>query len=176
MSMKRRRALLFTSAILLALCAACGGWLHVQKQQYARNRQLIDALLHNDPKTALVLVNEGADPNTRQSPMPVPSFKLLLAQLLHLTPPVNNSPTALMIACQMDWALTVGATQDQANNDENLPLVKAMLMHGANIDARAEGNTTALDYAIATDRLHTVEWLLSHGANPNVKTRRATRP
>lgn len=68
--MKPRRALLFSITVVLVLCAASGWWLHKERQQYALNRQLIDALEHNDTKTALTFVNEGADPNTRQSPMP----------------------------------------------------------------------------------------------------------
>ncbi len=42
--MKSRRALLLSITVVLALCAACGVWLHRERQQYALNRQLIAAL------------------------------------------------------------------------------------------------------------------------------------
>ena len=99
--MKRRRSLLLLFVLSALLLIAAGGlWLRQAKRQYALNRQLIDALVHGDFKQALALVNAGADPNTRSTPPPAPTFKLLLHQLLHRSPvPVNNSPTAFIMAC-----------------------------------------------------------------------------
>ena len=39
-----------------------------------------------------------------------------------------------------------------------------MLAHGANVQARESGNSTALHYAADEGRLHTAELLLQYGA------------
>lgn len=75
--MNRRRALLLFLTVALALCAACGLWLHWEQQQYALNRQLIAVLINGDTQAALTLVNAGADPNTCYAPTPAPTLKLL---------------------------------------------------------------------------------------------------
>ena len=125
--MKPRRALLFIITLVLALCAVCGVWLHRERQQYRLNRQLIAAFVHNDTRQALVLINAGADPNTRAQPTPAPSFNLLLNQLLHRSPPpVNSSPTALMLACGADWTTQQEETDFLVRVKENLPLLQAM--------------------------------------------------
>lgn len=168
--MKRRRALLLFLTIMLALCAACGVWLHRERQQYNLNRLLIDALEHEDTKTALALVNAGANPNTCLAPTPAPSLKLLLNQLLHHRAlPDDTSPTAFLYACgafsltSPDGNMTVGGM------DENLPLLRAMLAHGANVHATAYSHSTALHFAAADNRLHTAELLLQHGADVNAQ-------
>jgi hypothetical protein len=143
--MKRRRGLLWTLAVALALCGACGVWLHVQRQQYERNRQLIAALVHNDTKTALALVNAGAAPNTRQFPAPAPSLKSLLEHLLHhMPPPANDTPTAFLLACGALVLPMDGNRLSGPPPEENRPLLQAMLAHGADVHARANGNRTAL--------------------------------
>jgi ankyrin repeat protein len=168
--MKRRRALLFTFSVVLALCAACGCWLHRERQQYALNRQLIEVLTHNDTKKALALVNAGADPNTRAQPTPAPSFNLLIDQLLHRSPPpVNSSPTALMLACGADWITQQEETDFLVRVKENLPLLQAMLAHGANVNAREENNLTALHEAVRAQHLHSAEMLVLHGADINAQ-------
>ena len=175
--MKRRRGLLLTAMVGLAVCAACGAWLTVQRQQYARNRQLIDALTHGDTRTALALVNAGADPNTQAEPVPPPSFKLLLDQLLRRkNSPVNTSPTAFVCACGLNWNPATGAEMDWHTLDEDLPLLQAMLAHGANVHATTFDNSAPLHYAVAADRRRTVELLLKHGANPNAQNRWGKTP
>ena len=60
----KRRGLLLTTTLIITLCGAYSVWRRVQQQQYARNRQMIYALEHNDTNAALALINAGADPNT----------------------------------------------------------------------------------------------------------------
>jgi hypothetical protein len=168
--MKPRRALLLSLTVVLALCAACGLWLHREQRQYALNRQLIDALEHGDTKQALALVNAGADPNTRQFSTPAPTLPELLKQLLHHTPPPdNNSPTAFRMAFGAYWSTTPNQSFHLISLDENLPLIQAILAHGANVNARDSSNLTVLHDAVAYDQLHTVELLLQHGADINVQ-------
>ena len=172
--MKRRRTLLFAITVVLALCAACGLWLHREREQYVLNRQLIAALERGDTETALALINEGADPNTRYAPFPPPTLELLWKQLIHHEPvPANDTPTALMFTCGMRYFLTYEKGVPPTALPENLPLLRAMLLHKANIHLGATDtelvfgseNSTALHIAANSGRLHTVELLLQYGAN-----------
>lgn len=170
-SMKQRRALLLSITLVLTLCATCGWWLHKERQQYADSRQLIDALERGDATTALTLVNEGADPNTRQTPPPTPTFHLLLAQLLHHSlPPTDHSPTAFLIASGIAWNLGGYSAQElPVTLDENIPLLQAMLASGADVESRDSNKRTSLHYAVWMGRWPTVQLLLQHGANVNVQ-------
>ena len=167
----QRYRLLFPSLLVAALLVSgCGLWVSQAKRQYALDRQLIATLVNDDNKQAFYLINAGADANTRWDAIPPPTLKALFNQLLrHSSSSENNSHTALIMACEMDENSTIGAAQERAFLNGNLTLVEAMWRHGGNLDARAEGNTTALDFAIGSGRRYTVEWLLSHGANPNVQ-------
>ena len=169
--MKRKRTLILTATTVLALCTVCGLWLHKERQQYARNRALIAALEHNEPSVALALVNVGADPNTRERAAPAPSLKLLVSRLLHHSPPpVNDSPTALHLACCRNWSLDGGSQRPVATFPENLPLLQAMLSHGADVRATTDNKQNALHLAAFVGRWHTVELLLKHGADANAKS------
>ena len=175
--MKRRRALLLSLAFVLALCAACGLWLHATQKQYALNRQLIDAFVNNDTEAALVLVNAGADPDTRLEPLPAPTFQLLCDTLLRHAPPVNDSPTALMLACGRPCIpVRIGPNQFKKAAKENLPLLRAMLARGANVRARTLTDITPLTVAIMAGRVHAVELLLPLGVNVNSREANGQTP
>ena len=147
--MKRRRAWLLTTTIGGVLCALRGAWLHIQRQQHARNRQLIDALMQADTATALALVNAGADPNTRFSPPPTPVPNLLPHPLSRAAlRPAHESPTTLMLACGGHWNPLVDDEAPLVCVAEDLSLLQAMLTHGADVNARTAGNLTALHFAL----------------------------
>ena len=166
--MKPKRVLLFTTTLVLILCGACGVWLHKERQQYAHNRALIDALTHKDANAALALVNAGADPNERYDPPPAPTFQFLLDTLLHHTrPPANDSPTAFMLACGAPWIHQDRGRETSFFVEENLPLLRAMLAHGANINVNSFDKFTALHNAVLEERLRTVELLIKGGADVN---------
>jgi hypothetical protein len=83
--MKRNHRKLIALLALLLLVGLAGGtilWLRSEQREYVLNRQLIAALVQDDDKRALALVNAGAGPNTRYAPMPVPSFLQLWNQLI----------------------------------------------------------------------------------------------
>jgi len=174
--MKRRRALLCFITVVLALCATCGVWLHGERQQYRLNRQLIDAVKGGDTKTALVLVNAGADPNTREIAMPPPTLIQLLQRLLHRSPPADDTASALMISSGLLYDSTEMKTITPESLDENLPLLKAMLLHGANVNAQDSNKQTGLLAAAGDNRLRTAELLLQYGANVNVQNIDGTTP
>lgn len=174
--MKPKRALLFTITTVLALSAACGVWLRWERQQYRINRQLIAALERGDSKQALALVNVGADPNTREEPSPAPTLKRLVHQLLRHAPPENDSPTAFMFACGARLHSLNGLSILRGNWNENLPLIQAMLAHGANVNDRRGERVTALHDAVSGHRLHTLELLLQHGADVNAQDKAGRTP
>src|ERR1700683_3258649 len=96
-----RYSVLLTGFISLLLVGGYGQWLlQSQRHQYALDRQLIAALLKSDSQQALILVNSGANPNTRRVPLPPPSLGQLWNYLLHRSAlPTNDSATAFVIAC-----------------------------------------------------------------------------
>ena len=166
--MKQQRAFGLLLLVTLLVVGACGVWLRVQKRQYAHNRALIAALVHNDTRTALALVNAGADPNTRFDPPPAPTFKLLLAHLLHHKGlPVNNSPTALIMVCGEDWTYSPYGSLEALHLPNSASLIEAMIAHGADVNAKTIAGDTALEAAIYLRNAHVVEILLTHGAYVN---------
>lgn len=168
--MKPRRALLLSITVVLALCAACGVWLHRERQQYALNRQLIAALERFDTTAALALVNAGADPNTQERATPAPSLKLLCNRLLHRSSFADNdSPTAFHLACSTYWIIH-GSFGPVGAFPESLPLLRAMLAHGADLRATTDHRQNALHIAAYVGRWHTMELLLQQGADVNAKS------
>ena len=121
-------------------------------------------------QTALALVNAGADPNTRQTPLPAPAFTSLINHLLHPSPPrANTTPTALLLACGYDIDQPEYADLSIQPPHEDVRLVQAMLAHGANVNAQNTNKSTALHLAVMCNRLNTVELLLQHGTNVNAQ-------
>ena len=149
----------------------------VPQQQGDLNRHLIDALTHGDTATALALVNAGANPNTRYTPPPASVSALPRNQPLRVAPlPVNFYPTAWMIACGIQWFPTFRKSTPSTTGQENLPLLRAMLAHGANVNTRTPLNRTLLHVAAEVGRVHTAQLLLQRGVNINVKDTQGVTP
>ncbi|MCW3097328.1 MAG: Ankyrin repeat [Chthonomonadaceae bacterium] len=179
---RRYRAAIVLGTVGLLLTVACGLWLHAERRQEALNRQLIAALVKYavwparhvapyDCQEALSLVNAGADPNTPLKPLPAPSLQQLWNSLVRRSPrPVNNSPTAFLLAC--------GADRDEPEapiwfNDGKyevfVPLVQAMLQHGANAEAKDGNECTPVMYASYQHNQELLDILLEHGVNINAE-------
>jgi hypothetical protein len=176
--MRRKRTALFALCLFLLTAGYSGLWLRAQQRQYALNRHLIAALVKDDTNAAIALVNEGANPNTRYTPSPMPSLNLLLVQLLHHKGlPANDTPTAFTLACgDFCCSQVAGATVLPVTVHEDLPLLNAMLVHGANIHTKVGNKRTILYEAVLMERLHTVELLLAHGADVNAQDETGTTP
>jgi ankyrin repeat protein len=187
--MSRKRTALLTLLLLIGLIGSVGLWLRSEQQQYVLNRQLIAALAHGDDKQALVLVNEGADPNTHTTPTPALSLPELIRQWLHRSPqPVNASQTAFSLVCGAYWNDT-GREENvqerdkrfdeyvaQRHRPDDTHLAQAMLRHGANVNAKDNDGITPLIWATRVHRTNTVSLLLAHGANVNVKNKDGETP
>jgi ankyrin repeat protein len=166
---RRKRATFITFLLLACLIGGMGLWLRAQQRRYALNRQLIAALIRGDNKHALALVNAGADPNTQYAPTLASSLTQLMTRLLRWSPSGNNNtPTALLIACGCPWDDEEMTFFTQANRPNDLQLVKAMLRHGANVNARDRHGCTPL-LSINDDR-DMMRLLIANGADVNAKT------
>ena len=161
-------ALFAFALLLLGLGLSSFVWVRKEQRQYVLDRQLIAALAKADTKEALALVEAGANPNTWRVSTPAPSLPELIKLLLHPSPPtVNDKQTAFMMACEHRWDKSI---------PEDLPLLQAMLAHGANVHARTVHNYTALHYAAFSARIRTVKLLLQHKADVNAKDEWDTTP
>jgi ankyrin repeat protein len=168
--MKRCRTLLLFAFVVLLLSTAAGGlWWHIVQKQNTLNRNLIAALLRDDTKQALELVNAGADVNTHLYP-PEPSLQRFVQHLLHRDPPYDNEgATAFMFAC--GWPITEvrnsNGTYENRHVQNDSSLVKGMLLHGADANTGTGGDYTLLQFAVIDSNADTVELLLRHGAKVN---------
>lgn len=151
-------------------------WVRAQQKQYTLNRQLIAALVKSDTKQAIVLVETGADPNTREEPTPTKTLSELVKRLLsHSSPDSVNktiNPTAFMMACKVGW-LDDDQTLKRINAVD-IHLLQTMMLHGANVNAVDRRKWTALHSAIMFSVVKDfneafVKKLLDAGADPNIR-------
>jgi ankyrin repeat protein len=167
-SIRKRPALLGSVLLLFCLSLVCFVWMRTKQRQYAMNRQLIEALTHDNFKQARLLVESGADPNTRVVPLPTPTLSKLLNQLLHRSPPLmNGSPTALMVVCGFDWEINgkyMSIPENRLQDPQLTQLTQALLVHGANVNARQELRWTALMSASEHGLTDRMTLLREHGA------------
>jgi ankyrin repeat protein len=170
--MKHRHSRILLSSVLAValLSGGCGRWVSEAHRQYALNRELIAALDRKDIGQALTLVNAGADPNTRYNPPPSPTLKLLLSHLLHRSPaPAEDRFTAFLLADATEcYSSSLSSTTSGSPLNE-VPLIRAMLAHGANIDQQDFGGNTLLMFAALRGDAGLTELLVEHGANAAVE-------
>lgn len=162
--MHRKRTSLIVVFFLLGTLGGGLGWLvYAPVRWERRNRALIAAITQNDTKAALALLEQGADPNTRdEPPKQVSIWQLLLDRLRGKHPAPSQAPTALMLAIDLP---------------ENIPLIRALLDKGANPNVIINDDDTPLlratEAGISSDddsppRNKTILLLLEHGANVNL--------
>ena len=169
-SMKRRRLLSLSVLVVALLVGGCGLWVWQAKRQYALNRQLINALIQRDTRQALALVKRGADPNTRKDAPSPPTLPQLFLKLLHRSrPTANNSPTAFHIACGDDDFMPALENNSDVPRPDDVPLVQAMLLHGADMQATSGPHWSAVFVAVMYEHPNTAKVLLAHGANINAQ-------
>ena len=109
---RRYRAVLILGTVGLLIVGTCGLWLRSERRQQSFERQksldrqqslnwqLLESVWEGPTEQALVLVNEGADPNTPYEPGPSASLQDL--SNLSVAPavwPHDNPVSAFMMAC-----------------------------------------------------------------------------
>jgi WD40 repeat protein len=141
-----------------------------RQNQSTLNRQLIVALVAHDDTRALTLVMQGADPDTRYEPTTDPIPPTHSKREGHPTPPpVNDSPTAFMIACGAMWDNEDTTFYAQEHHPDTVQLLQAMLEHHANVNATAHRGETALWWAVRFNHPNMVGILLAKEADVNAK-------
>jgi ankyrin repeat protein len=163
----RRRGVLLLGLVSLVLAGSFCLWVNSNQRQEALNRQLIVALVKQDTKQALALVNAGADPNTPVEPPLPPSLTQLWNRVFHRKAlPRNYTPSAFHIAC---GAYVYNGDDTLASLSADEPhLVETMLQHGAHKNANG-GGWTPLLWSVYAEHPETVDVLLNHGVNVNAQ-------
>ena len=161
--------LLVSAVLVAAVCGATAIAIRREQRQQRLNRALIHAILYYDTDTALALLRDGADPNTREQPDPVPPvWQQLRNILLRHKPPVNESDSALVLIMDSTVDRPKQAKTDNGIPRENAHLVAALLDNGARVNGTDDILQTALKQATGWDYGDTTHILIAHGANVNI--------
>lgn len=161
----RRKLYRFVSALVgLIVLAGVPLWLGVTATRRDRaNHALAAALWKNDTAAALAALNAGADPNTRCF-REEPDRKRVTWQRFF-----RNCFDRL----QGKRAKPTGAVEPPAlitaTADRNVPVVKALLERGADVNARDEEGETPLMIAIFLQDAWLTKAILNSGANVNLR-------
>src|SRR5689334_12337288 len=129
--MRRKQLSLISAFFLLAVLIAGIGWLiYSPIHQERLNHGLIAAIKHKDSRSALALLTDGADPNSKDEPPKHQSlWRILLDRLQGKRPAPSTAPTALLLVCSWE--------EDKAGEmqiPDNAVLVKTLLDKGAAIE------------------------------------------
>ncbi len=147
----------------------------------AHARQQLEARFRAERQCqVLTLLAQGADPNTRdQSPKSLSPWRLLLDLIQGRGARPSTAPTALM--------LQLSRTRESGWFDNDVPpmvpapeellLVKAMVQHGADINAVCgDTHTSILMAAVDSQGVETTRYLIDRGADVNAQDSEGTTP
>lgn len=156
-------------ACLLSAIPAVLAW-HIVRQQRL-NSTLLTAVKRNDARAVVSLLNQGADANCRDAPPSELSFGQLVMDFLSGRPTQrSHAPTPLLIALKAlpqpqppnKLARQPYPVYSAVYPPENVPLVRALLDHGALVNERDYG-MTPLYLAIGGGKNATIRLLLARG-------------
>lgn len=156
----RKFGLLITLGFLVAML--CIPWLIVGRQSRL-DQDLIAAIKRNDTQAAIALLNRGADANAAVELHSTVSVWSLMLNRLRGQPAAANASTPLILL--LDRSGKADARGWLAYQSENLPLVTALLDHGAKINARNAVGWNPLNLAILGGKNQTIHLLLARGAD-----------
>lgn len=171
---RKYSALLFLASLLTgSTILACLPRIWAYNRQNTLNHQLLNALLLEDTRQAIALVEAGANPNTL-TPLPVSSVADLMHQLFHTSPvlPVSSRKTAFLCACGCNWYEYDHTPQIQSGDPAMLQLTQVMLLHGANVNAKDENGRTLLMWVASNGRTDIMHALLQHAADISLQSNR----
>lgn len=139
--------------------------------QSRRDRDLIAAIKRRDTNSACRLLNDGANANTVDTG---PQLPMLSQMIYRIYGKLNCSPAITVwysteVCPPTIYGAPAGLDQTSyGGGQENLPLIRAFVMHGASVNARDYSGVSLLHHAVADDHYATVKFLLEHGADPNI--------
>lgn len=158
MSRKQRTILVMVVFCSLVLVVACV-WLRRMDRQERLSRQLIAAIKRDDTKTAIQVLEQGADANVRDELDNARGLPAILDLLFGETP---TAPTPLLLSLYR---------HDNPNGSpgvftpESPELVSALLSHGAQVNVRNVEKGSPIYYAIISGKARTARLLIEHGAD-----------
>lgn len=127
------------------------------------NRALITAVKKSDTAEVVALLREGADPNARDLPLDGRSMWLRLRDRF-IWKPIRtiSAPTALLVV--------LGTDEQHYYRQENVPLVKALLNAGAEVNVKdGTYGRPPLIWASEAKKRNTSRVLLERGARINAR-------
>jgi len=145
---------------LLLIIGGAMGWTgYTHRQQDVRNTSLIEAAARNDLPKVLALLAEGANPNAMWRNKKPYTWQDFGKQMVGIDPRAGEGGhTALMLAAQ----------------DGQLPLAKALIDAGADVNRRDGEGSTALHWAARSTKPDSgaiILLLATNGADLKAKSR-----
>jgi hypothetical protein len=184
----RKRSLWILLTLILLPILASFIWYGRQIRQQRLDRALIEAIKKDDTKTAIALLDQGADANVTdrpEKPVTLPGLLSALWNRIKGNPPPRDTkvyPSALLLPySRPNTAIANNALPRRGRGypsppKDNPELVKALLEHGANPYAADELGASLLHKASGFNHIHTVQILLEHHVDPDVKAYWETTP
>jgi hypothetical protein len=138
------------------------------RQQHL-NEQLLAAVKRNDTSSALLALSRGADANARDAREKTPLRQTIWNVVCGRRATTCHAPTPLILSLR--YIVDDNGTRVVLN--ENLGLTRALIQHGARVDAVDEDGRSALLYALGDRKVATARLLIERGANLIVDQRTA---
>jgi len=161
---RNKRLILFVPLFLPALLLGALSGLTWREARHERlNQQLIAAIKQEDSAVAMAALAQGADANTRAEKQTLSAWRVLWNRLQGRFPASSEAPTALLLALQWQpdakgWSFFPDFPR------ENLPLISALLAHGAQVNRQDALGLSPLSYALLGGKNATSRLLIRHGA------------
>ena len=166
---------------LLVLLVGLPVWLIYRTERQARlDYRLIQAIKAEDTPTILEALQAGADGNARDLGRPPVSFRGTLLRLLYRwksgsakqNPVYHPMALCLLLTPHLPPASSpdfLAAVEWPHPPPENVPVVKMLLAHGADMSERDEEQKTPVMRALEFKWMETVRLLVEAGASPNIQ-------
>jgi len=170
MNRKRGAVLILIVCLVVVIGVPCSWRLRREVQHERLNRQLIAAIRRNDSGAALAALEQGADGNARQE-QDLPLWRMAWNLVRGHSSASSDAPTALLLVLEYE-----DAENHTTLPHENMPLLRALLAHGAQVNAGDKDGFTPLLLSLMTVKRATTRLLLQNGANVNASPEQEYSP
>jgi ankyrin repeat protein len=176
----KKRTLLFTFLLLAVLIGLPVWSIYRQVRQERLNHALIAAIKHNDPEQVFSLLAAGADSNTWDRGDKPISFPQVLSGFRQRWRGIKQQEDVPLPAVFMLFQPVIDATGNVRKDSqghmlfhpENRAILKALLDHGTDFNARDKNGETLLMYAAEYGYSRSVGLLLERGADVHIPNAR----